>query len=150
MIPAQSLPPPESWKEQPPGIQMGLGTDSEEGPCTLLSMRMWCVYESFLRHFHQGVYFPKVIATASLVHVCVLSHFSRVWLCDPMDCSPPGSFVHRVFQATIQEWIAISFSRGSSQPRAWTRSPASPELADEIFMHWAIWKAHFICIWSHI
>ena len=39
-------------------------------------------------------------------------------LCDPMDCSPPGSSVHGVFQARILEWVAISFSRGSSQPRS--------------------------------
>ena len=31
--------------------------------------------------------------------------------CDPMDCSPPGSSVHRIFQARILEWVAISFSR---------------------------------------
>ena len=40
-------------------------------------------------------------------------------LCNPMDCSPPGSSVHEVFQARILEWVAISFSRGSSQPRDW-------------------------------
>ena len=38
-------------------------------------------------------------------------------LCDPMDCNPPGSSVHEIFQARIPEWVAISFSRGSSQPR---------------------------------
>ena len=38
-------------------------------------------------------------------------------LCDPMDCSPPGSSVHGILQARILEWVAISFSRGSSQPR---------------------------------
>ena len=38
-------------------------------------------------------------------------------LCDSMDCSPPGSSVHGVFQARILEWAAIPFSRGSSQPR---------------------------------
>ena len=38
-------------------------------------------------------------------------------LCDPMDCSPPGSLVHGIFQAWILEWVAISFSRGSSRPR---------------------------------
>ena len=38
-------------------------------------------------------------------------------LCDPMDCSLPGSSVHGIFQAIVLEWIAISFSRGSSQPR---------------------------------
>ena len=37
-------------------------------------------------------------------------------LCDPMDCSLPGSSVHRIFQARVLEWVAISFSRGSSRP----------------------------------
>ena len=41
-------------------------------------------------------------------------------LCDPIDCSLPGSSVHGIFQAIVLEWIAISFSRGSSQPRART------------------------------
>ena len=38
-------------------------------------------------------------------------------LCDTVDCSPPGSSVHRILQARILEWVAISFSRGSSRPR---------------------------------
>ena len=38
-------------------------------------------------------------------------------LCNPMDCSPPGFSVHGIFQARVLEWGAISFSRGSSQPR---------------------------------
>ena len=38
-------------------------------------------------------------------------------LCDPIDSSPPGSTVPGILQARILEWVAISFSRGSSQPR---------------------------------
>ena len=38
-------------------------------------------------------------------------------LCNPIDCSLPGSSVHGIFQARMLEWVAISFSRGSSQPR---------------------------------
>ena len=38
-------------------------------------------------------------------------------LCDPIDCSPPGSSVHGVLQARILEWVAMSSSRGSSRPR---------------------------------
>ena len=41
-------------------------------------------------------------------------------LCDPMDCSLPGSPIHWIFQARVLEWVAISFSRGSSWPRDWT------------------------------
>ena len=38
---------------------------------------------------------------------------SHVWLCNPMDCSLPGPFVHGILQARILEWVAIPFSRGS-------------------------------------
>ena len=37
--------------------------------------------------------------------------------CKPMDCSPPGSYVHGIFQARILEQVVISFCMGSSQPR---------------------------------
>ena len=42
-------------------------------------------------------------------------------LCCPMDCSPPGSSAHGIFWARILKWDATSSSRGSSQPRDWTR-----------------------------
>ena len=42
-------------------------------------------------------------------------------LWDPMDCSLPGSSVHGIFQARVLEWVAVTFSRGSSQPRDQTR-----------------------------
>ena len=42
-------------------------------------------------------------------------------LCDPMDCSPPGSSVHGILQARILEWVSISFPRGSSRPRDQTQ-----------------------------
>ena len=60
-------------------------------------------------------------ATTSSDVCCVLSHFSRVRLCNPTNCSPPGSSVHGILQARILEWIAIPFSRGSSWPKAWTQ-----------------------------
>ena len=41
----------------------------------------------------------------------------RLTLCDPMDCSPPGSSVHGILQTRILEWVAMLSSRGSSQPR---------------------------------
>ena len=41
-------------------------------------------------------------------------------LCNPMDCSPPGSSVHEILQARVLERVAISSSKGSSQPRDWT------------------------------
>ena len=52
---------------------------------------------------------------------CAKSLQSCPLLCDPMDCSPPGSSVHRLLQASILEWVAMPSSRGSSQPRDCTR-----------------------------
>ena len=52
--------------------------------------------------------------------VCVRVQ-SRPSLGNPMGCSPPGSFVHGFFHARILEWVAISSSRVSSQPRDRTR-----------------------------
>ena len=45
-------------------------------------------------------------------------------LCDPMDCSPPGSSVHGVLQARILEWVVVPFSRNLSYPGIEPRSPA--------------------------
>ena len=65
-------------------------------------------------------------ATLSLNHFsgchCICKYFSTCsqscpTLCDPMDCNLPGSSVHRVCQARILEWVAISYSRGPSRPR---------------------------------
>ena len=51
-----------------------------------------------------------------IVHACVLNCW-LVFDCDPMDCSWPGSSVHGISQARILEWVAISFSWGSSWPQ---------------------------------
>ena len=62
-------------------------------------------------------------------------------LCDPMDCSPPGSTVHGIFQIRILEWIAISSSRESS----WTRDSSHISyvscIGRWILYHWATWEA---------
>ena len=64
---------------------------------------------------------------------------SRVWLfCDPMNYSPPSFSVHGIFQARILAWVAISFSRGSFQPRDQTQVSC---IADRFFTSWATSKA---------
>ena len=66
----------------------------------------------------------KIIApqcSVGYVCVCVLVAQSCPTLCDPLDCSLPGSSVHRIFQTNILEWIAIHFSTGSSLPRDQTQ-----------------------------
>ena len=62
--------------------------------------------------------------------------------CHPRDCSPPGSSVHGIFQVKILEWVAISFSRGSSWPRDWKRVPSPCLLRCRwILYHWATREA---------
>ena len=69
-----------------------------------------------------------------LSQVKVLVAQSCPTLCNPMDCSPPGYTVHGIFQARILEWVPISFSRGSSQPRhrTWVS-----HIAGRFFTIWA-------------
>ena len=52
---------------------------------------------------------------------CVLVAQSCLTLCNPVDCSLPGSSVHGILQARILQWVAISFSRGSSRLRDQTQ-----------------------------
>jgi len=74
------------------------------------------------------------------VCVCVRTHArllqSCLTLCYPMDCSPPGSTVHRILQARIVEWIAIPFSRGSSRPRDWTQVSYRSCIVRLVLYHW--------------
>ena len=60
---------------------------------------------------------------SAYLHLHPKSLQSCLTLCDPMDCSPPGSSLHGILQARILEWVAFPFSRESSQPRA--RTPVS-------------------------
>ena len=69
--------------------------------------------------------------------MCVLSHLCLT-LCSPINYSLPGSSVHGIFQARILEWIAISYSRGSSQLRNWTGVSC---IAGGFFTNWAIREA---------
>ena len=63
---------------------------------------------------------------------------SCLTLCDPIDGSPPGSPIPGILQARTREWVAISFSRGSSQPRDRTHVSW---IAGRRFNLWAIWEA---------
>ena len=56
-------------------------------------------------------------------------------LCGPLDCSPPGSSARSILQARILEW-AISYSRGSSQPRDKTHVPYVSCIGRQIVYHW--------------
>ena len=61
---------------------------------------------------------------------CLFSPFSRVWLCDPMHHGPPGSPVHGILQASILEWMAISFSSDKVRSEWSEVAQSCPTLCD--------------------
>ena len=69
-----------------------------------------------------------------IIHACVCCLFSRVWLCNAMDCSPPGSSVHGILQARILDRVATSFYRASSWPRIFLTHGSNPHLL--CLLHW--------------
>ena len=72
--------------------------------------------------------------TLDILYECVLSHFSHVSLCDPKDYSPLGPSIHGILQARVLEWVAIPFSRVSSQSKDWTQVS---RIAGRFFTIWA-------------
>ena len=84
----------------------------------------------------------SVVVQALVVFVLgwCLSHQVMSDSCDPMDCSPPASYVHGILQARILEWVTISFSRGSSWPRDWTWISC---ITDRFFTDWVTREAFF-------
>ena len=80
------------------------------------------------------------ISSTALSCVCAQS-LSHVLFCNIMDCSPPGLSVHGIFQARILEQVAISSSRGASQPRDGIQVSCSSCIGGQILYHWATWEA---------
>ena len=72
---------------------------------------------------------------------CVLVAQLCLTLCNPMDCSPPGFSVYGIVQARILEWIAIPFSRGTSQPRDRTLVSC---IVGRFFTVWATGKSTYL------
>ena len=82
----------------------------------------------------------------TLLHCCMCTCAqSCPNLCDPVYCSPPGPSVHGIFQVRVAEWVSISFSRGSSQPRDRTQVSC---IGMWILNHWATWEALLHCWWE--
>ena len=77
--------------------------------------------------------------------LCVCAQ-SCLILCNPMDCSLPGSSVHGILQARILEWAAISYSRGSFQ--SWDRTHISCRswIGRRVFYHWTTWEDNCILL----
>ena len=92
-----------------------------------------CVYAYISMFLYLYIY--------SCMGVCRLLSQSCPTLCNPMGCSPPGSFVHEILQTRKLEWVAILFSMRSPQSRHQTWVFC---IAGRFFTNWATEEAH-IC-----
>ena len=112
-------------------------------------------FQNLLPAFFSSVFLPSSTTCLSFLNL-PLNPFP-VWypaesevaqlcptLCNPMDCSLPGSSLHGILQARVLEWVAISFSRGSSQLRDWTQVSCIP---GRCFNLWATREAYILQSW---
>ena len=106
----------------------GLIPGPEQWKCRVLTTKLPGNFPIFLffikwnpttHSYTTGSFHLTCLDTSACHHICVCAQ-SCLTLCNPMDCSPPGSSVHGIFQAEILDWGAISYSRESSWPRVWT------------------------------
>ena len=79
-------------------------------------------------------------------HYCIYMKWSEdiqscSTLCNPMDCSLPGSSIHGILQARILEWVATAFSRRSSWPRDWT------QVSGIVGRCFTIWATREVEVW---
>ena len=90
----------------------------KQGASRVWNTRYWTV--------HQKTCFSIPLSESEVTQSCLT-------LCGPMDCSLPGSSVHGIFQVRVLEWVAISFSRGSSWSKDWTR------VSSIVDWHFTVW-----------
>ena len=79
---------------------------------------------------------PLISLLLNLKHVCAQALQLCPSLCEPMDSSPLGSSVHGISHARILEWVAISFSRGSSRARDRTHVSYVSCIGMQVLYHW--------------
>ena len=102
-------------------------------------MNEYCIYFLLMQWFETNMFYfnyPESESESEVAQSCPT-------LFDPMDCSISGFSVHGTFQARVLEWVAISFSRGSSRPRDWIQVS---HIAGGFFTVWAIREAQLIHI----
>ena len=99
-----------------------------------------CVYTHV--YMHVCVCIHTCICMCVYIYICVLYNSrSCLTLCNPLDCSPPGSSVRGIFQTRIQELVAIFSSRASSWPKDRTCVSFGSCIASEFFTCWAMGEA---------
>ena len=129
---------------------MTLWTVAHQAPLSMATILEWAAMPSsrgifptqgsnphllHLLHWQMGS-LPLMLPGKPIFYLCWwINHSAVSNSCFPMDCSPPGSSVHGISQARILEWVAISFSRGSSWPRDQTWVSC---IAGGFFTYWTV------------
>ena len=112
-----------------------------------LSFLFWHISVSLVSSRSPPVLFQMVRFHS--LFMCLVAQLFPILVTPQMDCSLPGSSVHVILQARILEWVAISFSRGSSQPRDRASDSSLSWIAGEFLTCWAIKETQYICVCTH-
>ena len=108
----------------------GMNKQTSSHAC-IISLSITCllsIYLSIAHHASVSIHIPHPSVSATYVastylHLLPKSLQSCPTLCDPVDCSPPGSSVRGTLQARVLEWVCHALLQGVFQPRDQTRSP---------------------------
>ena len=106
-------------------------------PCPVLTVASWPAY----RFLKRQIRWSGIPISFRIFH-SLLCIQSCPTLCDPIDCSLPGSSVHGILQARIRKWIDMPSSRRSFQPRDWTHGLLHPLHCRRILYHWSTREVH--------
>ena len=95
-----------------------------------------CLFFFFFSLFETGPNKTPTLEGAA-IHLCMHAKSLQLCLtlCNPVDCSSPGSSVHGILQAGILEWVAVPSSRGSSRPRDQTRVSHISYISSRVLYH---------------
>ena len=102
-----------------------------------LTSEWYGVKLNFLKCWFVVMYFIRINLSSATIVLCLVAQ-SCLTLCNPMDCSSPGSSIHGISQARMMEWVAIFFCRGSLWPRDRT---CISYMCRWIIYHCTSWKA---------
>ena len=132
-LPSCGAKTPRESRVQRGGACLSILGDKKGAPVCWTAAEVPLLYWCTAKNMHWAFYKCWVF-TNTCVCICLCAQ-SCPTLCDPMGCSLPGSSVHGILQARILAWVAISFSKGSSQPRDQTWVSC---IAGRFFTIWAI------------
>ena len=105
------------------------------GKCHTALENMWVIFKyllilifNIIPQWEQALYDFSTFM-CSVIQSCLT-------LCDPMNCKPPGSSVHGIFQARTLEWVDNSYSRASFRPKDWTHISCDSWIGKGILYQW--------------